>query len=146
MNEEILEEWPEVPENQRPKILPINYLVSQSVQESLEKRGWKLVDIRLCSDRKERVQNTLEGIGTGSIRGDKDIVRFLELEMRALGLYTGKQSGSDEPADALGDTLEECLDFTSHTKVDKIDVQAPKRPGRPRGAKDRLPRTRRVPD
>lgn len=85
------ENWPDVPEQQRPKKLFVNMSVPATERVVLASKGWEVVDTRLMpcgtdNERLEAVKATLEGIRLGSIEPDKNMKDFLDLEMYVLGV------------------------------------------------------------
>lgn len=86
--------WPEVPENQRPKRLPHRGLDYNTITH-LKSRGWDPQDVRLMpnvtdGDRAEALKAWLEGIRYGTIEADPKAAKWIELESRVYGLHAGK--------------------------------------------------------
>ena len=89
------EDWPAVPEDQRPKRLPHSTVLRLEDQELLAAKGWRPMDVRLLpnnndAERGEALKAWLEGIRMGTIEADAKLLRFLDLEARSLGLTSNR--------------------------------------------------------
>lgn len=86
--------------------------------EALGEAGWSPIDYRslpsgTMPERATAILHWLEGVRLGTITPQPAQAKFIELEMRACGLHTGKTTGS-KPKNSLeqnpGD-LASLLDF-----------------------------------
>ena len=108
-------DWPTVPEDARPKKLPINVAISDTEREELAAKGWIVIDTRLLpsrtdSERLEAVKAVLEGIRIGSIEADKGTKDFLDLELYVLGVK-GKGAQTRESGDFGKGEIDVLLNF-----------------------------------
>jgi hypothetical protein len=134
-------DWPEVPQELRPKPLYVREQLASNEKEVLEKRGWNLIDVRILpartdGERAEAVKATLEGIRQGSITNitDASIVRFLELETKIYGMTNNKDGpGKQFVEQKANDSLDTLLDFGKIDADTFVDVKRPK--GRPKKVK-----------
>jgi len=109
----VWENWPEVPQAQRPKKLFVASGIASPEVALLSTRGWELVDIRLLpaetdDERRTGIKACLEGIRLGSINATDGVAKYIELEAKIYGLLVQKESsGTDKQLD--GATLDELL-------------------------------------
>ena len=100
-------EWPDVPQDMRPKRLPHAGSISGDDLTLLEGKGWAPIDVRLMAadsdaQRGSCLKAWLEGIRIGTIKADASLQRFLDLEARALGLTSATRNPSEErPKDEI---------------------------------------------
>jgi len=134
-------DWPNVPLEQRPKRLPHSCVLSEDDLELLASKGWQPLDVRLIpngndAERGEALKAWLEGIRLGTINADKDLLRFLDLEARALGLTSNRVQ--NEVA-RRGEIDVGSLESIFGGLVDKAPAmfKAEKKNGRPPGSKTR---------
>ena len=121
--------WPTIPQNERtevPRGLYINETVPEDIAEGLLLKGWLATDVRLIKDPIEALKATLAGIRAGSIVCDASLLKFIDLEARALGLVGSKKPDQKQDDEEL--PMEELLGaFTTTTGNSRIV----RRPGRP---------------
>lgn len=109
--------WPEVPEDARPKRLYVNEPVTNEERAILASKGWEVVDTRILpgktdQERLEAVKAVLEGIRVGSIQADKMTKDFLDLEMYVLGVK-GKGAQATDRGDIDKRDLDSLLSFSA---------------------------------
>lgn len=119
--------WPRVPKELRPKNLYVDRLMDAADKQMLERRGWRIVDIRLMEtrtdgDRAEAVKVYLEGIRVGSIEPTHGLVKHLELEAKIYGLLSNKNQETYSKPKIDDTILESLLDIGSN-KVTKMKDQ-----------------------
>jgi hypothetical protein len=107
--------YPDVPEDQRPKRLFVNQNLDSEIRTELTSKGWIVTDTRLLpnhtdNDRLEVVKSILEGIRQGSIDVDRNIKDFLDMELYVLGVK-GKGAQAQDKGDLKRDELDVLLDF-----------------------------------
>ena len=130
----LVENIPEVPQNQRPKRLP-HTGITVHLSVKAKNSGWKPVDIRLMpnetdGDRAEAVKAYLEGIRLGTIDPDPKILKFLELEARIYGLSSGKSVAAVKPVELDGSDLAKVLDFGKTRPWSTKTSEKPQKVGR----------------
>lgn len=113
--------WPEAPSSERPKSLFVSESLSSDLVSVLESRGWLVIDVRTLpnqtdGDRAQALKYNLEGIRQGTIRADKEKLRWLELEAKVYGLLTGKDKIKDDKPKIDQTVLEDLLDFGGEGK------------------------------
>ncbi len=91
----IWSEWPEVPQDQRPKVLHHNHHLTKEDLQELRDKGWAPTDVRLLpnetdADKAEGLKAYLEGLRLGTIILSQAVARYVEVEARVLGLTSGK--------------------------------------------------------
>jgi hypothetical protein len=115
-------DWPEVPANQRPKSLYVNYLVSPEDQAALGAKGWMLIDVRLLpnttlTERQTCVLAWFEGLRLGTIEmGKGRILDVLEIEAKTCGLTNLKQA-PEKPKDLEQETIDSILDIKNRRQT-----------------------------
>jgi hypothetical protein len=108
-----LSTWPVVPAGEKRMLYHAGLEPSQV--QSLTDNGWYLQDVRMMpsgsmEERREAVLAYLEGIRVGTIEPNTGQVRFIELESRACGLFTGKGE-VPKPKELSEQDIEQTLDF-----------------------------------
>ena len=107
--------WPQVPQTSPRRQLFVADALDESTIALFNEKRYDIVDVRLLSSsslelRADAVLATLEGARLGTIVLQPGQLKFLELEMRACGLHTGKRHIED-PDTLDGETMETLLDF-----------------------------------
>ena len=86
--------------------------------------GWEPIDVRLLSNKSPNdkviaVSAWLEGVRLGSIIPDKGTQRFVELEMRSLGMLEAKK-GLPPPKPQEKQTTKDLLDIGSNVHTSRV--------------------------
>jgi hypothetical protein len=108
-------DWPEVPRELRPKKLYYAVALGKPALLLLEKLGWDAINVRLMPDKtpeqkSEAIMAWLSGIRLGSIEANATVAKYVEMEMKAVGLLSGKAAaGKDIETD--DGTMEDLLKF-----------------------------------
>lgn len=82
--------------------LYLNGGVSQDTKESLETAGWTVVNLLTQAsdsdnDRIKAVKNFLQGVRMGSIMPDTDLLKFIDMEAKSLGLtFSGRKENEEQ--------------------------------------------------
>jgi hypothetical protein len=134
-------DWPEVPDDARPKELPHIGDIPDGQIVELEAKGWEPVDVRLKPRGADAVKGWLEGIRLGTIDArDQKVLKFLELEAKVYGLLSNRVKSGDKkrPGGEIR-TLEELMSIgeTSFSlspaqKRDLVVKSTPAKRGRPK--------------
>lgn len=111
-------DWPQVPEEDRPKSLYVNTLIRGPQRREIEQKGWKLVDVRLMpnetdADRAESIKAWLEGVRIGSIQADSAVIKLIELTARAYGLIGNKVVSGVQAEASMDLNVDDLLNFQS---------------------------------
>jgi len=147
--------WPEAPEDERPKKLPVDFALEKKDAAALIAKGWEPIDVRVLpnktdGDRAEAVKAYLEGARLGTITLTAPQIRHLELEAKIYGLLSVRNSATLNVEKPESDALDALLSFSSPraapAAVQKIvtspeQVKQPRKNGRPKGSKDKRPRS-----
>lgn len=140
----LAEEWPLVPENQRPKPLYHMGQFPEKANKAFERKGWQLVDCRLMENETDGekaawVKAVLEGLSVGSIEYTDQIAKTIALLSQVLGLGKGTKVEGNAVKILPGSALADVLDFgknpsnlSGQNVVDQV-WRKKNRPGRPRG-------------
>lgn len=81
--------------------LYLNGGIAQDTRESLETAGWTVVNLltqlsESDNDRIKSVKNFLQGVRMGSIVPDTDLLKFIDMEAKSLGLtFSGRKETED---------------------------------------------------
>ena len=110
------QDWPEVPQTQRPKKMYVNEGINGFDTTCLREKGWEVVDTRVMpnktsKDKEKVVLAVLEGVRTGSIIPGKDQLKYLELEARVCGLLRTTSSDIPERESISNDDVNTLLSF-----------------------------------
>lgn len=116
---EIICDLPPVPAEKRPRRLPHAETLSLEISERLVEFGWAPTDVRLMpsdnvDQRRDVVLAWLEGVRLGTISPDQRQVKFIELEARLCGLYTGKETPKGKES-IDNKTLDELMQYGNNT-------------------------------
>ena len=124
-------DWPKVPEEFRPKVLFVDSDPGRYVRDILSGRGWRLVDVRELpnatdADRSEGVKAYLEGVRSGTMRPNKEVLSHVELEAKIFGLVGTKDPSMGQNQARL-DTqdIDTILNFGGKAKQKVLDPNAP---------------------
>lgn len=133
-------DWPELPPDQRPQNLYVNYLIPEKAKESLHEKGWNVQDVRALpartdGDRAEGVKAYLEGIRMGSIDADSKSRGHLELEAKIYGLLDRKSGYGEKDSKLTKDTEELLRGFGSKYGNKRISSRVPEKKKVPRKRK-----------
>lgn len=124
--------FPEVPEDERPRELFVDYFVPAELRESLLSRGWEVKDIRLLS-KQDSIEGLLEGMRVGSIAG-RDISTLkvvLDLETRIEGMLNAKERAQSDKDRKKAKTVFDLLESMGSDNGTRKDEFKPRRkPGR----------------
>lgn len=128
--------YSDVPEADRPKPFYVRYPVPAAVKEQLAAKGWEVRDVRIMSSKADRVRATVEGLNTGTIPWDKDLLASLQLEARIEKLLTNKDAVDNTEEDSLdNEDISAILSFGGPVKLPNKIGEAElgtKKPGRPK--------------
>lgn len=114
------DEWPEVPKEFRPMVLPVCCKLVPAEITALELKGWVPKDIRLMPNdtiehRREAVAYMLAAIRIGTAPVSTHRIRAIELEAKSLGLL-GKEGTVEKKKGDVLDVLDALQNFSFTAK------------------------------
>ena len=109
-------DWPDAPQEGRPKFLYVNKKVNITEVLELHDRGWLVCDVRALParsdyERSEAVKAYLEGVRVGSIKPDDDVLKYVNLEAKICGLLEKGTLSKDDGGNKGKDDMESILSF-----------------------------------
>lgn len=138
--------WPEVPAEQRQKVLYHRGMISEKAAFGLTIKGWKPVDVRLLpnatdDDRRLALKAWLEGLRFGTIELDPKLAKWLELEAKVYEIHKGVGEKPVEAAESSVQSTDYVLSFGTErsyttTADEKLTLAKRKRGKRPKDVAD----------
>lgn len=124
--------FPDVPLEQRPQKIYIDYMLPSETTEKLNARGWEIIDVRVLpnatdGDRAEAVKVHLQGVRQRTILPPEGTIRHLELEARIYGLLDSKQRDQRPELTMDTDTFGVLKSMTSKFSQGKLEPKKSKR-------------------
>lgn len=115
-----VDDWPEVPKEFRPMILPVCVKLVGAEITALELKGWVPKDIRVMPNdtveqRRESVAYMLAAIRIGTAPVSTQRIRAIELEAKSLGLL-GKEGTVEKKKGDVLDVLDALQNFSFTAK------------------------------
>ncbi len=143
-----VDQLPEVPKEQRPKVLYVDQNVESEAYVALKLKGWEVVDLRLepettDAERAENVKNWLAGVRLGSIQPSVEKLKHVELEASVYGLKNAKSAATTKRSAEEDKDIVSLLSFNSprafrgtQFATQEVPTQVPQKRGRGRPRKN----------
>lgn len=124
--------FPEVPLENRPQCIYIDYLLDAETVEAMRGRGYQVIDVRSLpnatdGDRAESVKAHLQGVRQRTILPTEGAIRYIELEARIYGLLDNKNRAHVQKTALSEDILENLKGFSSKYAQGSLQVEPKKR-------------------